>query len=258
MVNMVQVSSGQNQDPADPQAELVRALQTQGLQGGAGVQAGAPGVNNLISALAKHYFASSAPSAAAAAAGTSDMAPVIASNLADTTAAMGPLPASTFGAAGSDAAAGAGGGSAAGSGLGITPEAGGAIGAAAVPAAIAYAGLSTAPYRLSADWWKQMNTSLTQGTSGNSTYDQNTSPAQQEYNAKQSLYRMLQSQGGDTAVIGGASGNNIPQAFKDMAKSYGMLNADGSVNAKWSGGQDPFALSAAIQARQGVKGGKPL
>lgn len=155
----------------------------------------------------------------------------------------------------SGAGAGAAGSTAATSGLGITPEVGGALGAGAIGAGVTYAALSTAPYRIQADWWKNLNTQLTQGKSGNATYDQYADPALVKYKAQTSLYRMLQSQGGDTSIIGGAKGNNIPQAFRDMAMKYGMLNADGSVNPNWRGVDPRTTGGGSTTAHGGGAGG---
>jgi hypothetical protein len=116
-----------------------------------------------------------------------------------------------------------------------------------VPLAIAAFGASRQPYDLQAKYWTNMANSLTKGVSGNATYDKATPPAMQQYSAKNSLYQMLQQTGGGgnlTSSDFGKGGNAIPPNILALAKQYGMLNADGSLNKNWSAKQ-PVAASAA-------------
>lgn len=128
----------------------------------------------------------------------------------------------------------------------------GAAGAGGIMAGIVGAALGTQPYTLDATYWNRMRSGLTQGTSGNATYDKYTPPAQQEYNSKENLYNMLKQYGtGPMTHSGfGQGANRIPGDVVALAKSYGMLNADGSLNKNWSGGPDPF-----VSAYHGPAGG---
>jgi hypothetical protein len=193
---------------------------------------------------------------AAGTAGLTDMSAAAAGNMAalpgmDMGITAGSLtPAAD--AAGTAAATDAGATSALGTG------AAGVAGAAAIGAAPAILGASTAPYRLTPEYWNKLSSQLDSGKTGNATYDANTPPDQVQYNAKKSLYSMLLSQGGDTATIGGAKGNKIPQGFIDKAKQYGMINADGSINKSWNPGPDPFQAALWKKAGKDPLTGKPL
>jgi len=123
--------------------------------------------------------------------------------------------------------------------------------AAAAPLAVAAYGASTQPYTLSSDWYNNFYRSLTQGTSGNATYDEYDSPSQQEYQAKGTLFNMLLS--GPTHNDFGQSGAGLPPQFMQLAEQYGMLNPDGSLNTSWTQGSAP----APMYSGGGGRGGAP-
>jgi hypothetical protein len=112
----------------------------------------------------------------------------------------------------------------------------GLAGAAGV-AGIAAFGASRQPYDLKAKYWENVTNALTKGVSGNATYDKATPPAMQKYAAQNELYSTLQKAGvgGNlTSSDFGKGGNAIPPNVLALAKQYGMLNADGSLNKGWS------------------------
>jgi hypothetical protein len=116
-------------------------------------------------------------------------------------------------AAGGAAAGGEAGGAAAGAGLGVGAGAATALGIAALPIA---AGLLTSPVTLTGKYWEGLSNSLFQGTSGNTTYDQNTPPDIQKYNAAQQIAEMIQ------------TGQQLPPDLDAWAKENNMYDPAGA------------------------------
>lgn len=128
----------------------------------------------------------------------------------------------------------------------------------ALPAAVIAAAVFSQPYTIQRSYWNNLRTGITSGKSGNSTYDANTPAPEQQYKSKVALYKMVSQYGTGamTHSIAGQGANRIPGDMMELAKSLGMVNADGTVNTAWNPGPDPFAARAAVQAQQGVKGGR--
>ena len=120
----------------------------------------------------------------------------------------------------------------------------GAAAAIALPAMLSYMALSSQPYKLGGAWYDNMYSKLTNGTSGNETYDKFTSPEVQKNDAQYSLYAMLQQ--GPTHNAFGQAGAPLPEKFMKLAASYGMLNADGSVNNNWRRGPQLISSDGSV------------
>lgn len=157
-----------------------------------------------------------------------------------------------IGAGNLSAAGGAGTAAGTGSGIGLTPAVGGALGAGAIGAGVTAAALMSQPYKEDASWWKRMLGTLKGGGSGNATYDKYTPQAFQTYQAKNSLYDMIKR--GPTHSVLGAAGPGIPQEAMELAKQYGMVHPDGSINYGWYQGPAPARSIYAPDPRSGPSG----
>jgi hypothetical protein len=97
---------------------------------------------------------------------------------------------------------------------------------------IAAYGAGTQPVDYNQKYWDTFKSSLTQGKSGNATYDSATPAAEQQYSARANLYQQLKA--GPSTNDFGQKGAGLPPEMMQLAASYGMINPDGSVNKNWS------------------------
>lgn len=124
-------------------------------------------------------------------------------------------------------------------------------------AGITGAALLTQPYNVQRKYWNDITRGITEGKSGNATYDANTPPDQQQWHSKVALFNMIKQYGTGpmTHSVAGAGGNRIPGDILALAKKEGMVNADGSVNTKYDPGPDPFvARQRMLSGRDPVTG----